>query len=315
MILALLLAMAPATQSAPPAPVEVTAPGPIGPLAGTLLDPDPKGPAVLILPGSGPTDRDGNNPMGVKGASYRLLAEALAARGIATLRIDKRGLFGSHGAVADPSAVTIGDYAADAHGWIDMLRKRTGRKCVWLLGHSEGGLIALAAAQQPEGICGVILLAAPGRPLGEVMRQQFKANPANAPILDAALGMLDAFEARRHVDVATLPAPLPLLFPEKVQGFLIDMFAQRPAALAAAIKLPVLIVQGDKDLQVSLDDAHVLAEADPRAKLAVLPGVNHVLKTVASDDRAANLATYANPSLPIAPAVPETIAGFILAKR
>ena len=316
MIASLLLAAAtPAAQQAPPAPVEVTAPGPIGALAGTLVDPDPKAPAVLIIPGSGPTDRDGNNPLGVKGSSYRLLADALAARGIATLRIDKRGMFGSRGAIADPNAVTIADYAADAHAWIEMLRKRTGRKCVWLLGHSEGGMIVLAAAQKPDGICGVILVSSPGRPLGDVMRMQFKANPANAPILDAALGMLDSLEAGRRVDPATLPAPLPRLFPAAVQGYLIDLLAQRPAQLVAAIKLPVLIVQGDRDLQVSLDDANALAQANPRAKLAVLASVNHVLKSVASDDRAANLATYGDPSLPIAPAVPETIATFVKAKR
>ena len=88
------LAASPAL-AAPPAPVELTAPGPEGPLAGTLLDPDGKAPLVLLIPGSGPTDRDGNNPLGVAGGPYRQLAEALAANGIGTLRIDKRGLFGS----------------------------------------------------------------------------------------------------------------------------------------------------------------------------------------------------------------------------
>jgi hypothetical protein len=116
-----------------PAPVEVTAPGPEGALAGTLLDPDSKAPVVLIIPGSGPTDRDGNNPMGVAGGPYRQLAEALAADGVASVRIDKRGMFGSKAALADVNASTTAGYAGDVHAWIAAILKRTGRRCVWVL--------------------------------------------------------------------------------------------------------------------------------------------------------------------------------------
>lgn len=313
MMLSLLVAAA--MGSTVPPPVELDAPGPNGALAGTLLDPGKTAPAVLILPASGPTDRDGNSPLGVTAAPYRLLAEALAAKGVASLRIDKRGMFGSKAAIADPNAVTIADYAADVHAWVDVLRRRSGRACVWLLGHSEGGLVALRAAQQPAGICGVVLVATPGKPLADVMRAQFRANPASAPILEPALKAIDALEAGRHVDPATLPPPLPNIFPTAVQGFVIDLFAQRPVALAAALKVPVLVVQGDRDLQVGLDDARALAGAAPGAKLVVAPGVNHVLKTVPSDERAANLATYRDSSLPIAPAVVDAITSFVTAKR
>ncbi|RYD50515.1 MAG: alpha/beta fold hydrolase, partial [Sphingomonadales bacterium] len=200
-------------------------------------------------------------------------------------------------------------------GWVEMLRKRSGRACVWLLGHSEGGLVALEAAQRSEGICGVILVASPGRPLAGVMREQFRANPANAPILDAALAAIDALEAGRRVDPATLPPPLPMIFAAPVQGFIIDLFAQRPAALAARLNLPLFVVQGDRDLQVSPADAQLLADAAKGATLAVLPGVNHVLKSVASDDRAANIASYADRSLPLAPAVADTIEAFVQKRR
>jgi uncharacterized protein len=133
LLLAALLALAPATE------LPVTAPGPQGPLAGTLTAAGKDAPVVLILPGSGPTDRDGNNVLGVTAAPYRLLAEALAQHGIASVRIDKRGLFGSRAAVPDPSAVTIGDYAADAHAWVAVARARTGARCVWLLGGAAAG--------------------------------------------------------------------------------------------------------------------------------------------------------------------------------
>jgi pimeloyl-ACP methyl ester carboxylesterase len=289
----------------------VTIAGPQGPLAGTLLDVGSeagrRAPVVVVIPGSGPTDRDGNSPLGMTAASYRLLAEALAKRGVSTLRIDKRGMFGSKAAVADANAVTIADYAADAHRWAAEAAKRTGGRCAWLLGHSEGGLVALKAAQDPRGLCGVILVASPGRPLGAVMREQLRANPANAPLLSPALATIDALEAGKRVDPATLPPPLDALFRAEVQGFLIDAFAQDPVTLAARITLPVLIVQGDRDLQVAVADAQALAKADPKATLAIVPGVNHVLKAV-GEGRAANLSAYADPSLPVAPAVVDVVA-------
>lgn len=296
-------------------PVDLTIAGPQGPIAGTLLDPGGAGPAIVIIPGSGPTDRDGNSPLGITAGSYRLLAEALAKKGIATLRADKRGMFGSNAAIADANKVTIADYAGDAHGWAKLIAERTGRTCVWLLGHSEGGLVALRAAQDASGVCGVILVAAPGRKLADVMREQLKANPANAPILGPALFALASFEAGKTVDPAKLPAPLPQIFPAAVQPFLIDVFSYDPAKLAGAIKLPILIVQGERDLQTSVADAQALAAGAPGAKLAVIPGVNHVLKEVVSDDRVVNLSTYADSSRPIAPAVVDAIAGFVMAQR
>ncbi len=295
-------------------PVEI--PGPEGPLRGTLQVAGGAGaPAVLIIPGSGPTDRDGNNRLGVRAATYRLLAEGLAAAGIATLRTDKRGLFGSKAALADADAVTIADYAADTLGWAALLRGRLGLDCVWLLGHSEGGLIALVAARQPAGLCGLVLVATAGRPLGAVLRAQLRANPANAPLLAAAMPAIDALEAGRRVDSAGMPPALLGLFRPSVQGFMISAMAYDPAALLRGWAGPALIVQGERDLQVGPADARALAAADPRAQLVLLPGVNHVLKAVATDDAAANFAAYADPDLPLAPGVVAAIAGFVRAGR
>lgn len=294
---------------------EIEAPGPQGALHGTLLPPAKGGPVLLIIPGSGPTNRDGDNPLGVRAASYRLLAEGLAARGIGSVRIDKRGMFAS-AAAADPNAVTLAAYADDVRSWVASIRARTGAACVWLAGHSEGGLVALAAAQPGEGqdmdgLCGVILLSTPGRPLGVVMREQFKANPANAPILDQALGALDRLEQRESVDASALHPALQPLFAPQVQPYLMDMLVHDPAAQAARVALPMLIVQGGRDLQVTPADAEALHGAQPGARLAILPAVNHVLKTVPSDDPAANMATYADPALPIAPDVVAAIVDFV----
>ena len=293
------------------AALPITTPGPQGPLAGTYLDAGAKAPVVLIIPGSGPTDRDGNNPLGVTAAPYRLLAEALAGRGVSSVRIDKRGMFGSKAAVADANKVTIADYAADTHAWVAAIRERTGAKCVWVLGHSEGALVALASAQEPTGICGVILVSGAGRKLSDVIREQLRSNPANAPVLDSAMGALDSLEAGKHVDVTSMHPALQKLFAPQVQDFLIDMFRQDPAKLAASLEVSVLIVQGERDLQVSVADAKALAAAQPNAKLVLVPQMNHVLKDVGSDDRAANFATYADPSLPVDSSAADAIAGFV----
>lgn len=296
------------------ASVAMTVPGPLGDLSGTFVDAGPNSPVVLIIPGSGPTDRDGNNPMGVTAAPYRLLAEALARRGVSTLRADKRGLFASKAAIADPNAVTLADYAGDAHEWARALRKRTGGRCVWLLGHSEGGLIALVAGQDSTDICGLIIVAGPGRKLGAILRSQLRANPANAPILPQALEALDSLEAGRPVESATLnPALLPL-FNAKVQPYLMEMLRADPAKLAATAKLPMLIVRGGKDIQVSAEDAEALHAARPDALLMVPTEMNHVLKDVAADDRGSNLATYADPALPVDPALVDGIAAFVSAR-
>jgi pimeloyl-ACP methyl ester carboxylesterase len=302
--------------SAPAVPVEtaVEAPGPQGPLKGTMLAPagTPRA-TILIVPGSGPTDRDGNSPLGVKAAPYKLLAEGLAERGIATVRIDKRGMFGSAGAISDLSAITIPDYAADVHQWAKTIRARTGAHCLWVLGHSEGVLVALAAAQDSADLCGLILVSGGGRRLSDVIRDQLRANPANAPVMPEAMAALDALEAGRRVDTTNMnPALLPLFGP-RVQGYVISLFSYDPATLIAKLRLPVLILQGERDIQIGVADAKRLAAADPAAKLVLLPDVNHVLKTVASDDRNANIATYADPSLPLAPGIVDAVAGFVAA--
>jgi fermentation-respiration switch protein FrsA (DUF1100 family) len=163
-------------------------------------------------------------------------------------------------------------------------------------------------------VCGIVLLAAPGRRFGDILRDQLRANPANAPILDAALAALADLEAGRKVDASSLPPPLQRLFHPAVQDALIDLARHDPAMLIKTYQGPVLIVQGDRDIQVAAQDAHALAAAQPNAVLVMATGVNHVLKS-APADRAGNLATYGDPALPIAPQVVDAVASFVTAKR
>lgn len=199
------------------------------------------------------------------------------------------------------------DYAADIRSWLDALA----RPRVALIGHSEGGVSVVNAAQGEPRVAALVLLAALGRPLAEISRAQYRANPYLAPVLDAALAATDALERGQRVDPATLPAELRPLFAAQVQGFLIDLMRRDPAALLAAARAPVLIVQGGRDIQVSADDADRLAAARPDAERVDFPLMTHVLKDCASDDRLANLTTYARPDLPLTAGVADRVAGFL----
>ena len=301
--------------AAPPGTVEtfVEAKGPSGPLKGTMLAPDkaPGAPVVLIIPGSGPTDRDGDNPLGVKAASYRLLAEGLAVQGVASVRIDKRGMFASRAATPDANAVTVADYAADVHAWAEAVKGAA--PCIWVAGHSEGSLVALAAAQVPKDICGLVLISGAGRKLGDVIREQLKAAPGADPqVLAPAMAALDKLDKGQKVDPTGMAPGLARLFAPQVQDFLIDQMSYDPARLAARYAGPILVIRGTTDLQVSAVDADLLAHARPGIVFRPIEGMNHVLKA-APPERPANFATYADPSLPIAPAVVTAVAAFVKA--
>ncbi|MEM7445487.1 MAG: alpha/beta fold hydrolase [Pseudomonadota bacterium] len=293
--------------------LEIEVDGPAGTLRGTLAGyaENEARPAILIVPGSGPTDRDGNNPLGVEASSYRLLAEGLSEAGITTVRIDKRGMFGSAIAGLDPNAITIEDYGEDTNAWVRQIIDQTGVDCVWILGHSEGGLVALVAGQDGPDICGMILLAAPGRSMGDTIRAQLQANPANAPLIDDALSAIDLLERGESVDPSGMHPALQQLFDPAVQGFLINVMSFDPADLIAGYDGPVLVLQGDADIQIPVADAERLAGGREGVTLTILPNINHVLKSVTADDQAGNLAAYSDPTLPLAPGIVEAIVDFI----
>jgi len=311
-LIAVLLMATIRSASADVTATEIEAPGPSGKLRGTLLAVDgAQTPPVLIIPGSGPTDREGNNTLGIRAQVYRLLAEGLAAEGISSLRIDKRGLFGSAGAIPDADAVKLQDYADDVRTWTAILRKRTDAPCVWLLGHSEGGLVGLLAAQSMPDLCGLILVATPGQKLGEVLRDQWRRSIRNPPDLAQALRAIDSLEAGRHVDTSGMHPILASVFRPAVQGFMIDLLSYDPAVLLRTVSKPVLIVQGERDLQVAETDARRLKAAKPDAELQMIPDANHVLKSTPYDDAMSQRVTYTDPKLPLAPEIVPAIVQFL----
>ncbi len=292
-----------------PVAAPVVLPSEPAPLHGTLLTPEgPTRAAALIIAGSGPTDRDGNSPLGVSASSYRLLAEGLAAQGVATVRADKRGIGESAYPGMSEAGLRFTDYSDDARAWAVETARLTGQPCAWLIGHSEGALVALAAvAGGNDAVCGLVLLSGAGRPIGAVLREQLANAPE--PLRGQAMTILAELEAGRPV--TDVPPQLAALFRPSVQPYLISWLVLDPAQLAAAYDGPIFVGQGTTDIQVSLADAEAIKAAQPRATLVVWDGVNHVLKT-APADRAANVATYMDPALPLAPGVVEAVADFVL---
>ena len=287
---------------------------PTGVLHGTLLTPQAsveRVPVVLLHAGSGPTDRDGNSPL-LAGAnnSLKLLAEALATLGIASLRFDKRGIAASRAAGAREEDLRFDTLIEDAVAWIQMLRSDPRFSTITVVGHSEGSLIGMVAARRGEADA-FVSIAGSGRLAQDVIREQLGQQLSPTMMAGAGRG-LDALAAGRFAD--STPPGLESLFRRSVQPYLMSWFRYDPAKEIAALSVPVLIVQGTTDLQVSVADARLLAAAAPNAKLLLVDGMNHVLK-LASGDRTAQMRSYGDPSLPVAPLLIAAIADLVRGLR
>jgi pimeloyl-ACP methyl ester carboxylesterase len=282
---------------------------PSGTLSGTLAMPAERAPVPLVvfIAGSGPTDRDGNSRLlPGQNNSTAMLAEALAAKGIASLRYDKRGIGESAKAMVIESELRFDTYAEDAALWVRKLRADARFSTITIAGHSEGSLLGMLAAQRAP-VDGFVSIAGAGQPADRVLREQLGSR-LPPDLLAEANKTLDALVAGHTVE--TFPPQLVSLFRPSVQPYLISWFRVDPQKEIAALRIPVLIAQGTFDAQVSPADAALLAKAQPHAKLVSIEGMNHVLKKVAKD-QAVQQASYGDPSLPVAPELIEAIAAFV----
>ncbi|AXK53098.1 MULTISPECIES: alpha/beta hydrolase [Pseudomonas] len=279
-----------------------------GELYGSMLLPKSAQPVpvVLIISGSGPTDRDGNNPDGGRNDSLKRLAWVLAKHNIASVRYDKRGVAASLAATPDERNLTLDAYVADAVAWGKQLKADPRLGQLIVLGHSEGALIASLAAAQLDA-AGVISISGTARPVDQVLRQQlsYRLPPA---LMVRSNELLDSLKAGQ-VDNDVPPA-LQVIFRPSVQPYLITLFREDPAAAFARLKMPALIIQGSNDIQVSVDDARVLKAAKPDAQLTLIDGMNHVLRIVPNDLKR-QLASYKDPQLPLAAELGRSIISFI----
>jgi uncharacterized protein len=310
-----LMQAAPAAPSSQPAQL-VTASGTIH---GTLVVPAATGkiPVVLIIAGSGPTDRDGNPAqLPGKNNAYKMLAEALAVEGIASLRYDKRGVGQSRAAGGSEANLRFENYADDASAWVTQLRADPRFSRIIVVGHSEGSLVGMLATEHAKADA-FVSIAGPARRASVVLRDQLRPQLSTVPALwQGSETVLASLDAGVTVDplpmvVQSVPAVANLYRPS-VQPYLISWFKYVPSVTLAALKVPVLILQGTTDVQVSVDEARGLEAAKPDAELMLIEGMNHVMKR-APADFAQNFATYTNPDLPIVADVPNAIVA--LARR
>ncbi|WP_249583875.1 alpha/beta hydrolase [Pseudomonas viridiflava] len=281
-----------------------------GKLYGTLLMPraDKPVPVVLIIAGSGPTDRDGNNPEGGRNDSMKRLAVFLATHGIASVRYDKRGVAASKAVTPDERDLSVERYVADVQLWVRAIRANPRLGQLILLGHSEGALVAALAADK-AGAAAVISVAGTGRPVDQVLREQFQER-LPPELLQRSNQLLDELKAGKTDD--KVPQELEVVFRPSVQPYLISLFRQDPTAAFGSLTMPALIVQGRNDIQVGVGDALLLQKAKPDAELALIDGMNHVLRIV-PDDLEQQLLSYRNPTQPLANQVTARILLFIQA--
>lgn len=282
-----------------------------GDIQGTLQMPENPGkggtPIVLIIAGSGPTDRNGNLP-GMTTNAYRLLADGLAAQGIASLRYDKRGIGESKAAGKSERDLRFEDYVLDAREWIRTLAGDRRFSNIVIAGHSEGSLIGMMAAAAEDGeVQGFISLEGAARPAYEVMKEQLAAQAKE--MADMVSPMLDTL--KNGDTLHNVPQMLYALFRPSVQPYMISWFKYDPQTEIKKLSMPILLVQGGTDIQVTVKDAVLLAAAQPKAQKLVVADMNHVLKQTTATTMQEQMAVYNNGELPLHPELMSGVVGFV----
>lgn len=273
-------------------------------LHGTLLTAEQSRHLLILHPGSGPTDRHGNQP-GMPNNALGLLATALNEAGFAVLSYDKRGV-GESVSTQPEADLRPSHYIDDLVAWIDWARANHPKQGVVVIGHSEGALFAKAAGlQRPDEVSAVVALAGAGRPIGELLVEQTQGR-LPGPLEGEFHRILDELLAGRTVDEVS--APLASLFRPSVQPYLIEWLAMNPAEIAEILTAPLLVVSGSTDLQVSRADFDMLSRFAQRQ--AWLDGMNHVLK-VSEGPIEAQLSSYLSPEGPLHPDLVPAVMAFL----
>ena len=256
---------------------------------------------VIMVAGSGPTDMDGNSEiMNGRNDSLLQLAKALKAKGISTLRYDKRGV-GKSAQAIEGTKPDFALFVDDCAAWI-CHAKVQGFKKVYVAGHSEGSLVAMLAALQ-EPVDGMISVTGAGFPIDTALEKQL------LPQLGADSAEIATLNTLREGKTdETIGSDHPLFSPDK-QQYLLTWMQHDPAKIIQALDCPVLIIQGGSDIQVDISEYNALKDASPDAKTLFVDGMNHVLKIVKDDKE--NAATYADPSFEISPLLADAIAAFV----
>lgn len=266
----------------------------------------PTGELVIIQAGSGPTNKDGNTIGGGSNNSLKMIAESLADQGIASIRYDKRGIGENTALIAKEEDLTFDMYVQDVTSIVDYAKKDSRFTEVHLLGHSEGALI-MAIAAQKSNIDSLISIAGAGRPADEILKEQLAASlPPNLLVeSEKALQQLKAGNK-----VGKVSTELQSLFRPSVQPYMVSWLKYNPQHEINNVKVPILILQGKMDIQITEEDAENLKSANGKAQLHYFDYMNHVLKDV-QGSREQNMASYSNPQLPLANGLLDEIVKFV----
>jgi uncharacterized protein len=279
---------------------------PTGNIEGTLLVPSKEhSPLVLIIAGSGPTDRDGNN-ISLQNNSLKMIAQGLYMNDIASFRFDKRGISRSAAAGMSEEDLRFEHYIEDVQQWCSLLKEDSRFSSFIILGHSEGSLIGMIASQtvSPDKF---ISLAGPGFSMQATLRRQLADQPVY--ILSMSLPIIEQLEKGKTVD--SVPPLINMLFRPSIQPYLISTFKYDPVIEISKVQSPALIVQGTTDIQIQVEDAKKLAAANSNSELVIIEGMNHILKE-ADVNRFLNLRTYGDPNLELKQGLVEKITKFIV---
>ncbi len=264
-----------------------------GEIFGTLTTPEKfdKIPVVLIIAGSGPTDRDGNNPM-MKNNSLKILASELSKNNIASLRYDKRGIAESQSAGKNEEGFRFDDLVNDAKEWIHLLKQDDRFSKIIVIGHSEGSLIGMLTGSNADKF---ISIAGAGQSADKILKEQLSSQPKE--VQDLSFPIIDSLKNGKTFE--NVPPMLNVLFRTTVQPYIISWFKYDPQDEIKKLTIPTLILQGTNDIQVSVEDAKRLSNANQNAELVLIKDMNHILRTIIGDLQA-NVATYSRVDLPIA---------------
>lgn len=279
-----------------------------GNLKAALQHPEKEGsyPLAIIIAGSGPTDKDGNTIGAGKNNSLKMLAEDLAKQGIASIRYDKRGIGDNAPLTTKEEDLSIEKYVEDVNQVIKYAISENKFKSIHIIGHSEGSLIGMLAAQN-SNIASFTSIAGAGRPADEILLEQLEGKLTSDLTKETTEILASLKEGE---SVATISTELQPLFRPSVQPYLMSWLKYDPAKSIQKVTAPVLIIQGAHDIQVPVSDAKILKANNEEAKLMIVSKMNHILKD-APDEIQGNMATYTNPTLPLSTELVEAITGFI----
>lgn len=281
-------------------------------LTGTLTLPSGQdySTVALLVSRSNNADRDGNESM-KRNYALKLMSIELAHNGIASFRYDKRGVGASRYPYSNNGfnngSQTISTHANDIKKIVEslLLDKRFIR--VVVIGHGEGSLLAMVAISRGAPASGFISLEGIGRSYDQKLRDDLASQPVG--IRDVADAIIDSLKIGKHFP--NVPSYLASFFAPNMQAYQISSMKYNPQLLIRSLKIPVLIIHGDTDITIKIEDARILNASHPGSKLVIIAGMNHALKDCPTLDRRIQATTFSDPARPLSKTLVPTIVKFI----